>query len=251
MTRRWIVGLLAAGAALALRAALASARDVDLALVLALDVSGSVNVERYDLQREGYAKAFASSAVIEAIAGGEHHAIAVTLVEWSGANHQRQLIGWTVIDTPAAAQSFGSAIAEAPRAFADWTSISGAIDYAVKLFGDTGIAATRRVIDVSGDGINNNGRAVTEARDAAVAAGITINGLPILSEFPDLDAYYRDNVIGGPGAFVTVARSFDDFGTAILGKLVREIAAREEPAPQRTGRGRDGGDERASAQPMP
>lgn len=205
----------------------AVARDVDLALVLAVDVSGSVNTDRFELQRQGYAKAFMSREVIAAIGAGQHHAIAVTLVEWSGAGHQRQMIGWTLVQDAASAEAFGSAIAETPRAFADWTSISGAIDYAVKLFGESDATPQRRVIDVSGDGINNNGRAVTDARDDAVKAGITINGLPILTEFPTLDAYYRENVIGGPGAFAVAVSDFDGFGAAILNKLVREIASED------------------------
>src|SRR6266852_3887728 len=206
----------------------AAAKSVDLALVLAVDVSGSVNNERFELQRRGYAEAFASREVMEAIAAGENHAIAVTLVEWSGAGHQRQIVGWTLVESAASAESFGSAIAEASRAFSDWTSISGAIDYSVALFAEAQVDAMRRVIDISGDG-NNNGRSVTEARDAAVDAGITLNGLPILTEYPDLDAYYRDNVIGGPGAFALAASNFNSFGAAILGKLVREIAGTTGP----------------------
>jgi hypothetical protein len=173
----------------------------------------------------GYAKAFASREVIEAIAVGENHAIAVTFVEWSGATHQRQMIGWTIISDTRSALSFSSAIGEAPRVFADWTSISGALDFALALFDQVeGIAPPRRVIDVSGDGVNNIGRPVNDARDDAVQAGITVNGLPILSEYPTLDDYYRANVIGGPGSFVVAVSDFDAFGKAILGKLVREIA---------------------------
>jgi hypothetical protein len=211
-------------------AAPASARTVDLALVLAVDVSGSVNAERYELQRRGYAEAFASNEVIEAIAAGENHAIAVTLVEWSGAGHQRQMIGWTLVYDAASAQAFGSAIAETPRAFSDWTSISAALDYAVSLFHGASVEPVRRVIDVSGDGINNNGRSVTDARDAAIAEGIIVNGLPILTEYPTLDAYYRDNVIGGSGAFAVAVNDFQGFGAAILSKLVREIAGADGPA---------------------
>lgn len=205
------------------------ARPVDLALVLAVDVSGSVNAERYELQRRGYAEAFASREILDAIAAGENRAIAVTLVEWSGAGHQRQMIGWTLVYDQSSAEAFGSAIGEAPRAFSDWTSISAALDYAVTLFDDADVEARRRIIDVSGDGINNNGRAITEARDAAMAAGITVNGLPILTEYPSLDTYYRDNVIGGPGAFAVAVEDFPGFGAAILRKLVREIAGTDGP----------------------
>ncbi|HJT08104.1 MAG TPA: DUF1194 domain-containing protein [Stellaceae bacterium] len=207
----------------------AAAKAVDLALVLAVDVSGSVNNERFELQRRGYAEAFASREVMDAIAAGENHAIIVTLVEWSGAGHQRQVIGWTLVEDTASAESFGSALAEASRAFADWTSISGAIDYSMTLFANVPVDAVRRVIDVSGDGINNNGRSVIDARNAAVDAGVTLNGLPILTEYPDLDAYYHDNVIGGPGAFSLAASDFNSFGAAILGKLVREIAGKPGP----------------------
>lgn len=214
-----VVGMLAASAAPSI------ARTVDLALVLAVDVSGSVNAERFELQRQGYAKAFASHELVDAIAAGENHAIAVTFVEWSGATHQKQMIGWTFISDANSALSFSSAVSEAPRVFGDWTSISGALDYAASLFDNVGgVTAIRRVIDVSGDGVNNHGRSVNDARDDAVNAGLTVNGLPILSEYPTLDAYYRDNVIGGPGAFVVAVSDFDGFGDAIIGKLVREIA---------------------------
>jgi len=207
----------------------AAERPVDLLLVLAVDASGSVDTRRFELQRRGYAEAFASREVMDAIAAGENHAIAVTLVEWSGAGHQRQMVGWTLVEDTASAESFGSALAEVSRAFSDWTSISSAIDYSAALFADAQVDSMRRVIDISGDGINNNGRSVTEARDAAVDAGITLNGLPILTEYPNLDAYYRDNVIGGPGAFALAASDFNSFGAAILGKLVREIAGTKAP----------------------
>jgi Protein of unknown function (DUF1194) len=218
-----VLAVLAIGVAAASSPA-AAARDVDLALVLAVDVSGSVNGERYDLQRRGYAKAIVSPEVLQAIAAGQNHAILITLVEWSGAGHQQQTIGWTLIDGPAAAAAFGSAVAEAPRAFSDWTSISGAIDYSAALLAALSTHATRKVIDVSGDGVNNNGRDVADARAEALRAGITINGLPILWDYPELDSYYREKVIGGPGAFAAVAHDFADFNDALLGKLVKEIA---------------------------
>ena len=234
---RWGMRLVIAAAVLAVSVAAAAARTVDLALVLAVDVSGSVNAERFELQRQGYAKAFSSREVIDAIAAGENRTIAVTLVEWSGATHQRQMVGWTIISDAQSALAFGSAISETPRAFADWTSISGALDFALVLFDQVeGVKPLRRVIDVSGDGINNNGRPINDARSEVVNAGVTINGLPILSEYPTLDEYYRDNVIGGPGSFVVAVSDFDGFGSAILGKLVREIAGAAAPAVTLAGR---------------
>lgn len=230
MVRRWCLALAAVAACLAAASGGAAARSVDLALVLAVDVSGSVSGERFELQRRGYAKAFSSPEVLAAIAAGQNHAILVTLVEWSGADHQQQTIGWTLIDGPETAAAFGSAVGEAPRAFADWTSISGAIDYAASLFASADAEPARKIIDVSGDGINNSGRDLAAARADALRAGLTINGLAILWDYPTLDVYYRNNVIGGPGAFAVVAHDFNDFGAALLGKLVREIAAADRPA---------------------
>ncbi len=202
------------------------AKDVDVALVLAIDVSGSVNSERFQLQRSGYAAAFVAAEVLDAVAAGDHHAIAVTLVEWSGFIKQKQMIDWTVISDAASAREFSGAVAETPRMFSDVTSISGALDYAKRLFRDCPFPATRRVVDISGDGSNNSGREPDAMRDEAIAAGITINGLPILTEEPHLDTYYRDHVIGGPGAFIIPAKDFSAFAEAIRNKLVREIAAR-------------------------
>ncbi len=244
MVRRWGRALAALAVGMAAASGPAAARSVDLALVLAVDVSGSVNGERYDLQRRGYAKAFASPEVLQAIAAGQNHAILVTLVEWSGAGHEQQTIGWTLIDGPAAAAAFGSAVSEAPRAFSDWTSISAAIDYCAALLAAVDADAARKVIDISGDGVNNNGRDLAPAREDALRAGLTINGLPILWDYPELDGYYRERVIGGPGAFAAVAHDFADFGDALLGKLVREIAGTDRPASALRYAGR-------SAQPMP
>lgn len=212
---------LAAAACLAVPA---HAANVDLLLVLAVDASGSIDQEEYRMQHDGYAAALASDAVVSAIGGGENHAIAVTYVEWSGAGHQRQLVPWTLIDDKASATNFAAAVKGAPRAFEDWTSIIDAIDYSARLFDDSGYAAPRRVIDISGDGINNSGRAVTEARDEAVAKGIVVNGLPILTDEPKLDAYYLENVIGGDGAFAIPVKDFGTFSSALLNKLVSEIA---------------------------
>jgi hypothetical protein len=230
MVGRWcqVLALLAVG--LAASGPATAARNVDLALVLAVDVSGSINGERFELQRRGYAKAIVDPEVLQAIAAGENHAILVTLVEWSGVGHQQQTVGWTLIDGPESAAAFGSAIAESPRAFSDWTSISAALDYCVGLLAAVDANAARKVIDVSGDGVNNNGRELALARKEALSAGVTINGLPILWDYPELDAYYRENVIGGPGAFAVVAHDFADFNDALLGKLLREIAGGKPPA---------------------
>jgi hypothetical protein len=202
----------------------AAAPPVDAVLVLAVDVSGSVNDERFNLQRDGYAAAFSSPEVAEAIAAGPNHAIVVTLVEWSGTGQQRQVIDWTVLDGKSAAESFGSALAEMPRAFSEMTALGDAIDYASRLVRNGNFGNARLVIDVSGDGSTNAGRRANLARDDAVAAGITVNGLPILAEEPNLDKFYRDNVIGGEDAFIVVAHGFNDFADAIRNKLVREIA---------------------------
>jgi hypothetical protein len=198
---------------------------VDVKLVLAVDVSGSIDSEEYQMQHEGYASAFESPNVLEAIQSGENQAIAVTFVEWSGFGHQKQMVGWTLVKDAESAKAFADAIKRVPRAFSDWTSISDAIDYSVSLMGDGQFEADRLVIDVSGDGVNNNGRPVTAARDDAVAKSIVINGLPILNEDPTLDTYYQDNVIGGAGAFKIAVKDFSTFSEAILAKLVQEIAA--------------------------
>jgi hypothetical protein len=155
-------------------------------------------------------------------------AFAVTMVQWTGPLLQVQVAEWTRVGEEKSAAAFASAIELAPRQlFSGGTSISGAIDHALALFPKEDFRAPRRVIDVSGDGSNNRGRAVTAARDAAVAAGVVINGLPILALEPDLDRYYYDNVIGGPGAFVIAARDYDAFADAILKKLI----ARSLPSP--------------------
>lgn len=224
---RALVMLLAASA---LWAPPAWSRDVDLALILAIDVSGSVNAERWELQRRGYEAAFKSQEVMQSITSGPHKAIVVTMVEWSGQNHQRQVVDWTVIDDDLSAATFASLMAEAPRIYSDWTSISAALDFVVPLFRKTGVTASRNIIDVSGDGVNNQGRPVNDARDDALAKGIIINGLPILSDYDALDGYYEDHVIGGAGAFMEVVKDYSSFSKGVLSKLVREIAGNDERA---------------------
>ena len=230
---------------LLLSAPLARAEEpVDLLLVLAADVSRSVDAQKFQLQREGYAAAIANPRVLNAIKSGLNGRIAVSFIEWSGLASQKIVIDWMVIDGAQTAQAFGDRLLESPRSFADRTSISGGIEFAVAQFGKAPFAAKRRTIDVSGDGTNNSGRDVTAARDEAVALGITINGLVILSERPmpwnpehtnppgGLANYYRNNVVGGPGAFVMEAKDFESFGQAIVAKLIAEVA--EQPASLRT-----------------
>ena len=200
--------------------------DVDLQLVLAVDASGSVDAVRFDLQKRGYVAAFRHARVLQAIRSGPNQAIAATMVQWTGPTLQVQVVGWSRIGEEKTAAAFAAAIEGAPRQlFGGGTSISGAIDYGSTLFPKSPFRASRRVIDVSGDGSNNRGRPVNLARDEAVAAGMGINGLPILALEPDLDRYYYDNVIGGPGAFVVVAQTYETFADAILKKLITEIAA--------------------------
>ncbi len=226
---------MATAAAVALGAA-AAAEPVDLLLVFAADVSRSIDQQKFQLQRDGYAAAITNPRVVDAIRSGPHHRIAVCFVEWSGIGAQKLVIGWTTIADTASAQQFANQLVEAPRSFADRTSISGGIEFAMEQLEHAPFEAPRRTIDVSGDGTNNAGRDVTLARDEAVAKGVTINGLVILSERPlswnaehtnppgGLDKYYQDNVVGGPGAFVMVAQNFNSFGQAILNKMIAEIA---------------------------
>jgi hypothetical protein len=207
------------------RAQPAAKQQVDLELVLAVDVSGSVNQERFVLQRDGYVAAFRHAQVLSAIRSGPNGAIAVTMVQWTGPRLQEIAVPWMRVSDAATAEDLAGAIERAPRVlFGGGTSISGAIDYAVGLFPQSPFKGFKRVIDVSGDGINNRGRPTVFARDEAVAAGIVINGLPILALEPDLDYYYRQSVIGGPGAFVIAAESYETFGEAIRRKLILEIA---------------------------
>jgi len=218
-----------------------AAEPVDLLLVLAVDVSRSVDSGKFQLQREGYAAALSNPRVIEAIQSGRNARIGVIFVEWSGAGNQKVVIDWTLIGDAEAAKGFGDRLIEAPRSFADRTSISGGIEFAMAQLALAPYQSTRRTIDVSGDGTNNSGRDVTILRDEAVSKGITINGLPILSENPmswnpdhtnppgGLESYYRNNVIGGPGAFVMVAKNFNTFGEAIINKMIAEVSQAHEP----------------------
>jgi Protein of unknown function (DUF1194) len=232
-----LVALLAAVLVLAGTPAARATEEVDLLLVLSSDVSRSIDAPKFKLQRDGYAAAIVNPRVIQAIRSGSLGKIAVTLVEWSGIGATKIVIDWSIIRDEATAKDFSAQIVEAPRAFADRTSISGGIDFAMAQLARAPFQSNRRTIDVSGDGTNNSGRDVTFARDEAVAKGVTINGLVILSQQPmswnadhtnppgGLDNYYRNNVIGGPGSFVMVADGFESFGQAILSKLIAEVAA--------------------------
>ena len=229
--------MLALAALLSLLPAVAfAAEEVDLFLVLASDVSRSVDHPKFLLQREGYAAAISDPHVLDAIKSGPHQRIALCFVEWSGFGAQKLVIDWSLVDGPDAARKFGDQLLELPRSFADRTSISGGIEFAAAQLERAPFAGARRTIDVSGDGTNNAGRDVKLARDEVIAKGIVINGLVILSDRPvpwnaehtnppgGLEKYYQDNVVGGPGAFVLVAENFNSFGRAIIKKLIAEIA---------------------------
>jgi hypothetical protein len=206
---------------------------VDLELILAIDVSGSVDEEEAALQRRGYLAALVHPQVLQAISGGEKRKIGITYMEWAGYHYQRVVVDWAVISDKASAERFVSRIAEVPISTERWTSISGAIEFAMKRFDASPYRGARRVVDISGDGRNNNGRDLSEVRREALERGIVINGLPIVNDRPtrwgtpperDLDLYYRDHVIGGPGSFYIVADGFHAFANAIRTKLVREIS---------------------------
>jgi hypothetical protein len=231
------LGCRAAVVVFILGAGVASAQTmVDLQLALAVDASGSVNTTRFELQRKGYVAAFRDKQVLGAIRGGATQSIAVAMFQWTGPVLQRQIVPWTVVKNEATAEAVASLMATTPRQlYSGGTSISGAIDYAMKWFPQSPFRGERRVIDVSGDGANNAGRSVRRARDEAVADGVVINGLPILSVEPDLDDYYKENVIGGPGAFMIVAKDFDTFADAILRKMILEIAMGSRSRPVRIG----------------
>jgi len=207
---------------------------VDLQLVLAVDVSGSVNAQRFELQKMGYVAAFLNRRVLNTILAGRNQSIAVTMMQWSGPFLQSQVVPWTVLKDEATVKGVAGIIESAPRMmYGGGTSISGAIDHAATLFAQAPLKSERRVIDVSGDGSNNRGRSVTQARDEAVEAGVVINGLPILAFEPYLDQYFKDYVIGGPGAFMVTAKGFETFAEAILMKLIIEIAGLQPGQPPR------------------
>ncbi len=215
--------------------------DVDAAIVLAADVSRSIDDGEFGLERRGYAEAVQSPKLLDAISAGPHRTIALAYVEWAGADEQKLVVDWTVIRGAGDARAFAAALSAAPRSFVGRTAIGSAIDFAFAQFASTAFATERLIIDVSGDGTSNQGRLVTAARDAAVEAGATINGLTIFNRRATamggylalhtnppggLAQYYRDNVIGGKGAFVVPIDDFASFGDALVRKLVNEIAVR-------------------------
>ncbi|MBM3647692.1 MAG: DUF1194 domain-containing protein [Alphaproteobacteria bacterium] len=208
-------------------------KEVDLALALAIDISGSIDPDEAKLQREGYVQAFRDPTIVKAILGGSNGRIAVAYYEWSDAWVQRLLIDWTLLDSKASIAAFATRLANAPISIARRTSISGAIRYAIPLFGRNPYDAERKVLDISGDGSNNDGGLVTDMRYEALKERIVINGLPIMNDRPnpfgfpsetDLDRYYLHCVIGGPRSFVEVARNFEDFPRAVRKKLLQEVA---------------------------
>ena len=237
-----IAGAIAGGDSLAApyAARIAEAREatVDVELVLAVDVSYSMDMDELALQREGYAQAIVSKEFLQALKTGPNGKIAVTYFEWAAANDQKMVIPWHVIDGPESADAVAAEILRAPIRRASRTSISGAINYAMPLFEQNAYRGIRRVIDISGDGPNNNGTLVTIARDEAIEKGIIINGLPIMvketnystMDIENLDYYYEDCVIGGPGSFVVTIKDREKFKEAIRTKMVLEVA---EKLPER------------------
>jgi Protein of unknown function (DUF1194) len=207
--------------------------EVDVELVLAVDVSYSMDLEEQQLQREGYIRALTSPDVLKAIRQGQVGKIAVTYFEWAGATLQRTIIPWQVIDGPETADAFAAKLAAAPISRWYRTSVSGAILYGMEQFENNGFDSARRVIDISGDGPNNSGMQVEQARDRALKAGIVINGLPIMVnngrrsafDMDDLDDFYTDCVIGGPGSFMIAIKERSQFVEATRMKILREIAS--------------------------
>jgi hypothetical protein len=228
----WAYGFAAPGSFARLADKSANAVAVDVELVLAVDVSYSMDPDEQALQREGYITGITSREFMQALREGANGKVAVTYFEWAGAYDQRIIVPWRLIEGPESADAFASEIARAPYRRASRTSISGALNFAVPLFDGSGFRGLRRVIDVSGDGANNSGPPVTIARDEALATGVTINGLPIMLKRPNaftmdienLDVYYEDCVIGGPGGFVIAIREREQFKEATRTKLVLEIA---------------------------
>jgi hypothetical protein len=225
------------------RSQLTDAKDnlpsVDIELVIAVDVSYSMDLDELAVQREGYARAIVSKEFLQALRTGPNSQISVTYFEWSASSDQKIIIPWRVIDGRETADAVADEIMNTPVRRGSRTSISGAISFAIPLFDEDPYRGLRRVIDISGDGPNNNGAPVTPVRDEALAKGIVINGLPIMIKEPsystmdidNLDWYYEDCVIGGPGAFVVPIKDRENFKEAIRTKLIREVAGRTPQRP--------------------
>lgn len=227
MTRRAALGMAAAPALLRCAGAQTVRAAVDTALVLAVDCSASIDTSEYVLQREGYARAFADARLARAIAGGTEGAIAVAVLQWAGPNEQIIAMPWRRITDAREARGFARSLGRLGRGTnGDATAIGAAIDTAQLMLRACPYPAGRRVIDVSGDGVSNTGRLPEFARDSAVADGTIVNGLPLLTEEPWLDDYYRARVIGGPGAFMVPVPDLSVFARAVLAKLLREVATR-------------------------
>lgn len=238
MWSRYLRILAAAALILVAAPSARAAERVDILLVLAVDASLSISDPKFEMERRGYAEAFSDPQVLRAIADGPEGRIAVALVEWAGAEQQRLVVDWTVIAKAADAAAFAGKLAEAPRSFWGRTAVGSAIDYSARLIARAPFESDRRVIDVSGDGTSNGGRSIEEARDDAIAKGIVINGIVILTDQTGLPAYlmahtnppgglaayYRENITGGPGSFVMTADSFETFGRSLVAKLIREIS---------------------------
>jgi hypothetical protein len=224
------VGLTLAAASTVFETARAEAVDVEL--ILAVDVSLSMSPDELAIQRDGYAAALTHDQVIRAIRDGVHGRIALAYVEWAGSQVQHVVVPWTIISGPEEAAAVAEKLTLHPPASARRTSISGALAFAADLFAESGFSGMKRVVDISGDGPNNQGPPVTQARDALVAQGITINGLPLMTsggfssvyDLADLDLYYRHCVIGGPGAFMIPVNDWSHFPEAVRRKLVLELA---------------------------
>ena len=221
----------------ATRPAFADTPDVDLLLVLAADVSRSIDDAKFKLQRDGYAAAIADPAIVKAMQTvGPSRRIGMVFIEWAGVGETKVIVNWSSVGNEAEARTFADAVLAAPRPFYGRTSIAGAIDVGMEQLQASPFKSDKRIIDISGDGTNNSGRDITAARDAAVAQGIVINGIVILSAVPlpfnpahthppgGLLAYYENNVIGGPGSFALAADNFETFGQALRSKLIKEIA---------------------------
>jgi hypothetical protein len=218
-----------------------AASTVDVELVIAVDVSYSMDLDELAVQREGYAQAIVSKEFLQALKTGPNSKISVTYFEWSASTDQKIIIPWRVIDGPESADAIADDILKTPVRRGSRTSISGAIAFAMPLFDEDPYQGLRRVIDISGDGPNNSGPPVAPVRDEALSKGIIINGLPVMVKEPsyatmdidNLDWYYEDCIIGGPGSFVVPIKGRENFKEAIRAKLVREVAGRTPARPVR------------------